>query len=588
MREPETEVLVESEYRTDDVTYKDAIKKVLGVTTPYAFSQLCLMAGDLALVYVLSRVDDDHLAASGLISSVQSLYFGTLSSLIQAVSIEVGSAKGRNTSQGTPLTDVGVRYRLGLILSVLLSIPLMAATPFFGKMLIAFDQNKYLADIAQKFFMSRIWGTPFWLGFIANLQIMLGLDHSKAATVFVISESVLSALAGYAFTLGPLFFPQWDEYGLGYSAAGVSVLHFLVSTLYLRCSRNYSAYGLFSTDMQGGWAAFKELLKTGFSIAAQVSVEQVGFGIASILVGKIGGLYLAAQQAAMLWVWLFLTPAIATAEAMGGIISDHNEAGLKKVTRRLGNSSLGVSIAFSLIGLVLFSVLSDRFTRLLLDPEDSDTPLIISIAKSLFIIQGVGLVLDSPRNVNIGLLRGLGDKTYPSAQAFVATGLGIGLGYLLAFPANLKMDGIYIARDVGVAVSLILLTYRWFKKSAYEETRSDTFQSEASPHITSPYVPPGSANSVRIGVFNERAPINRTPGDGRTQSQGPGSRSSRTETRSSKSSKSKSSRSRDPERRSERSVSLSAPGSAMSASRYLAVPDDDHDQASQSTPVSTI
>jgi len=246
-------------------------------------------------------------------------------------------------------------------------------------------------------------------------------------------------------------------------------LHFVATTAYLKGSKSLQPYRLFAADFAGGWVKFKEIAEQGAFIGLQVGIEVIGLSGASLLVGRMGSTQsLAAQQAVLSYVWIFITPAMATAEAMGGYIAEVAEKSSSKSVRRLGNVSIALCTGVSLDGLLIFCTAAKPMASFLLDATaDSDIPETLSLAEVLFITQGVGLVFDSIKNMVIGLLRSLQDNRTPGLVALLSTGLGLPLGYALGSPVGWKANGVYIARDSAITISSGILLHRWFHQSRH-------------------------------------------------------------------------------------------------------------------------
>ncbi len=317
--------------------------------------------------------------------------------------------------------------------------------------------------------ISKAYGIPFIAGLAVNQQVLLGISESLAATVSVISNALVSTTLGYALTLGKFGAPRLGASGLGYAFAGSALLHFVATTAYLRGSKSLLPYRLFTVDFTGGWIKFKEIAKQGAFIGLQVGIEVIGLSGVSILVGRMGSTQsLAAQQAVLPYVWIFITPAMATAEAMGGYIAEVAEKSSSKNVRRLGNVSIALCTGVSLAGLFIFCTAAKPMASFLLGATaGSDTSETLSLAEALFITQGVGLVFDSIKNMVIGLLRSLQNNRTPGLVALLSTGLGLPLGYALGSPVGWKANGVYIARDAVIAISSGILLHRWSHKSRH-------------------------------------------------------------------------------------------------------------------------
>jgi len=181
---------------------------VLELAVPYSLAQLLRLIGDSATVYIMAVAGEDELAGTGLIDSVQYVFFNTALISLVSVAISVGKEKGKGNH-----TQVGLVFRQGLILGGLISLPFLGVSPFAEPLLVATGQPQRVARIAQDYCVSKSYGIPFIAGLTVNQQILLGISEplaTLAATVSVVSNALVSTALGYAFTLG-----KWGAPRLG-------------------------------------------------------------------------------------------------------------------------------------------------------------------------------------------------------------------------------------------------------------------------------------------------------------------------------------------------------------------------------------
>jgi Na+-driven multidrug efflux pump len=98
--------------------------------------------------------------------------------------------------------------------------------------------------------------------------------------------------------------------------------------------------------------------------------------------------------------------------------------------------------------------------------DDPQNAQILELVGPLFIVQGTGLVADAIRNNCEGALCGFSDTKAPMLTAGLSMAIFLGAGYILGFPAKLDINGIFIARIVGIATAASLLMERWLYRSA--------------------------------------------------------------------------------------------------------------------------
>lgn len=442
------------------VSYKNAFRKVvIELTLPYAFALFLAIGGDFLVSAILSQVDKDRLAASALVGAVSSLLLVPLSSMLTSVCMLTGDEK----SKPDPV-NVGKLYRQGLFFSLILSIPLVALTGFAVEpALVGLNQPRDLSHIAQNFFHGRALGFPFTMLSEVNQQLALGVLKPRLPAAIVISNTALTAGLGYVLTLGKFGITPLNELGLGYAMSIAAFINFIASTIYLKFSKDFRAYNLFSFQCKD-YRGFCELIKYGAPVGAQTFVEIASLAIPSLFIGWLSRSSLVAQQTVIPYYGLLLSPYLATSRVIVGLIGETNRQNQPYNVARYTNAAIVFGWLVALTGLMLFSSAPKPLASFFInvnDPANSET---MSLAKSLFIVHGCELIVDSTRNILTGALRGLKDPYSPSLVTLLTTSLCIGLGYALGFPANLGVVGIYIGRDLGLFAGAVILGILWMRR----------------------------------------------------------------------------------------------------------------------------
>ena len=91
--------------------------------------------------------------------------------------------------------------------------------------------------------------------------------------------------------------------------------------------------------------------------------------------------------------------------------------------------------------------------------------IVIPTARMLLVFAAIFQVSDATQAIGVGLCRGVKDVVRPTIYVAIAYwGIGIPVGYLLAFPMHFGVTGIWIGFVTGLTFSAILLNYRFFNR----------------------------------------------------------------------------------------------------------------------------
>jgi MATE family multidrug resistance protein len=140
------------------------------------------------------------------------------------------------------------------------------------------------------------------------------------------------------------------------------------------------------------------------------------------------------------------------------------EAGRKNPAgaRLAGFVAIGLALAFMVLMTVLVVSLRHVLPVLFLDENMKDAAEIVSIASWLLLLGATFFVADGVQTAMAGSLRGLNDTKIPMLFAALSFWvIGFGALYLLAFPLELGVTGVWIGFTIGLIAYCIMLVTRF-------------------------------------------------------------------------------------------------------------------------------
>ncbi|OWY96155.1 hypothetical protein PHMEG_00033655, partial [Phytophthora megakarya] len=137
--------------------------------------------------------------------------------------------------------------------------------------------------------------------------------------------------------------------------------------------------------------------------------------------------------------------------------------------------SLAITLGISVVFAVLLFSLSDYIPRLFLDNDES-----IDLASRIMAMWSPLEVADGMNAVMQGIFRGAG-KQKPAAIANVVGyyGGGIPLGAILAFAANMGVEGLWWGIGFGIAATWLSLTFLMLRYWKWDQLASEARQRTA-------------------------------------------------------------------------------------------------------------
>jgi MATE family multidrug resistance protein len=271
-----------------------------------------------------------------------------------------------------------------------------------------------------------------------------------------LSMNVVNIVLNWALIYGHWGLPQMGMMGSAYATLiarfGMAIVMLLY--LYFTPLKVYIAHLgklVFSANI------FWEILKTGFPIGAQFSLEVGAFIAGSIMVGTISHQALAAHQVAIsLAAFTYL---MASGIGTGATIVISNLMGKKEVAdiKTAGRASFLLVLAFMSVCACFFLLFRHQ-----LPGYFNTEPEVMAIATSLLAIAAFFQLSDGLQVTVIGALRGMGDVVAPTWIAlFSYWGLTLPISYYCAFHLNLGPVGVWIGYLSGLTIAAILLFLRF-------------------------------------------------------------------------------------------------------------------------------
>ena len=288
-----------------------------------------------------------------------------------------------------------------------------------------------------------------------------GLSETKPAMIATLIGNVFNVLFNYMLIYGKLGAPALGVEGaaLGTFLARIVMIAIMIAILmrwkdlwpYIK-NANYMVYRS---------SVAKKLLSLGIPTSMQMFFEVTAFAAAALIMGTLGKTPQAAHQIAInLAAMTFLTCTglgMAATIRVGNQLGQNNTSGLYKA----GMSAIIQVVLFMLVAAFLFVGLRDVLPHLYIDDD-----AVIQIASVLLIMAAIFQVSDGVQVVALGVLRGMQDVKVPMLITFLAYWLcGIPISYISARHLNFGPIGVWMGLVIGLTVSAVLLTRRFYIRS---------------------------------------------------------------------------------------------------------------------------
>ena len=417
---------------SNDIRYY--IKELLKIAAPIIMGNLGFILIGIGDVFVAGRHSTDTFAAISIANAILNciLTFGI--GLVASISPLLSNYRGEKKAIKRYFYP---SIRFAMILALITCILILVAIPVIPKM--GFEQ-KLVPGIQQYMFITAFstFGAYLHACLKEFLQAFEIVMFPNAVTIFCVFLNIaLNVLL--VFGWGPI--PSLGVIGL--AIASFTVRYFMGIALLIYCYMNMR----FSNYHERGY--YKHLLQIGMPISLAVLVEFVAFNSIAILMGRVSGVYAAAQNlVCSLTTVSFMVP-FAISNAIAVKVGFANGSGNVLDLKKYSFVGTVLSVGFMACSAIIFSTFPKQMVGIF-TVDDNLFRISIPIMYILSIFQ----VFDGLQVALAGICKGIKQTNIVLLANFLAYWcVSIPVGYTLAFKFNFNLKGFWL----GLVFAAIIL-----------------------------------------------------------------------------------------------------------------------------------
>lgn len=424
--------------------FKYYAKELLNIALPIIMGNLGFILIGAGDVLIAGHHSTDTLAAISIATAITNCIQTFGIGLIASVSPLLSNYRGEKKSAKKYFFPT-IRFSmvLGVIVmfAVLASIPLIDYLHFEAKLVPMIKQYMFVTAFAT-------FGGYLHAALKEFLQAFEIVLFPNLVTVFSVFLNIALNVT-LVFGLGP--FPSLGVLGL--AVASFIVRYFMGFALLIYCFRvmNFNDYKDFEY--------YKSLIRIGIPISCAIMVEFIAFNSIAIIMGRVSGVFAAAQNlVCTLTTVSFMVP-LAISNAIAVKVGFAN--GAKNITDLKRYSFVGVviSVGFMMLSALVFS----SFPNFLVGLFTKDSNL-IKISVPILYVLSVFQVFDGLQVALAGIFKGMKRTGVVLVSNFVAYWLlSIPLGYTLAFHFNLNLRGFWYGLASAAVLLCIMMVFMLLK-----------------------------------------------------------------------------------------------------------------------------
>ena len=414
--------------------FKHYAKELLNIALPIIMGNLGFILIGAGDVLIAGRHSTDTLAAisiaTAITNCIQTFGIGLLVSVSPLLSNYRGEKKSAKKYFYPTLRFAFVMAFI-VMLAILAFIPLIDLLKFEAHLVPMIKQYMFITAFAT-------FGGYLHAALKEFLQAFEIVLFPNIITVFSVFLNILLNII-LVFGFGPI--PSLGVLGL--AIASFVVRYFMGIVLLIYCFMRMSF-----TDYKD-WNYYKGLIKLGIPISFAILVEFVAFNSISIIMGRVAGVYAAAQNLVCTLTTISFMIPLAISNAIAVKVGFANGAGNINDLKKYSYVGIIISLGVMLCSGTIFAL----FPNLIVNLFSNDIQL-INISVPIIYILAIFQIFDGLQISLSGVFKGMKKTTVVLFSNFVAYWLiSLPLGCILAFKFNLNIKGFWYGL---VAASIIL------------------------------------------------------------------------------------------------------------------------------------
>jgi multidrug resistance protein, MATE family len=430
------------------------VRPTLMLALPIAIGQVSQMLMGITDSAMIGRTGTVPLAASSFGGGVFGIFFIMGIGLLTPVSVFVSRSRG----EARP-AEAGEYLRHGVFLALVAGVLEVGAILGVSRFMGNFGQPPEVVAAVNPFFMLIGVSLVPVLVYLALRQFAEAMGRPWVSMVVMLAGVGLNAFLNWIFIYGHLGCPALGLTGSGISTLISRSLGAVVIYLWLRFDPSMREAWPRHWMAPVSWERLRRMLALGIPTSGSLLFESGAFAAATIMMGWLGALPLAAHQIAISCVALTFMVALGLSMAVGVRVSTAIGAGERERLVPIWLSGLGLGVIFSSSLTLVFLFLGGPISHLFIHDA-----AVIRVATLLLVIAAVFQIFDGAQVVNSAALRGLTDVKVPALITFVAYWvIALPLGYTLGIRSSLGPSGIWIGLAAGLAAAAVMLGLRYHR-----------------------------------------------------------------------------------------------------------------------------
>ena len=419
--------------------FKIYTKDLLQIAFPIILGNLGFIMIGVGDVIIAGKHSTDTLAAISLATAIINCITIMGIGILGSISPVLSNYRGANKE---PEKYFYPSLKFTFVLSILISLIIAGFIPFIDKFGFESHLNPLIKDYFFVTAFSVFGGYLHYMSkeFLQSFEIVL---FPNILTIFCI---FLNLGLNIIFTFGFGIIPEMGAKGL--AIASLLVRYFMGITLFLYCFKKIKIK--YHKDKN----YYKDMLKVGIPSSLAIMIEFVAFNSITVIMGRVSGVYAAAQNIICTITSIAFMVPLAIGNAAGVKVGFANGAKKFKSLKQYADIALVLSASFMAFSAVIVATAPGVVTSLFTNDKE-----LINVCVPIIYMLCFFQVFDGLQAAFAGIFRGLKRTEIIMLGNFISFWLiALPLGCILALHFKLNLLGFWCALIVA-AIILCLIMY---------------------------------------------------------------------------------------------------------------------------------
>jgi len=430
-------------------------KALFKLGLPIVIGQLGMIVLGFADTLMIGHHSTEDLAAASFVNNMFNLAIIFATGFSYGLTPVVGNLFGRGEQKA-----VGRTLKNALLVNGLIGIMLTLIMGILYLNIHQLGQPEELLPLMRPYYIVLLISLIFVMLFNAFKQFADGITDTQTPMWLLIIGNVLNIVGNWVLIYGHFGFPEMGLSGAGIATLTSRILMLLAFIVTFHTAKHYQPYKEGFKEGKLNKADFIRLNKLGWPVGLQMGMETASFSLATIMVGWLGAIALAAHQVMLTIGQLGFMMYYGMAAAVAVRVSNfHGQKDFESV-RHASSAGFHIILLMAILVSIPLFLLRNEIGGWFTD-NDEVTLMVASLIIPFIIYQfGDGMQCNYSN-----ALRGISDVKPVMYFAFIAYFvISLPAGYLFGFILDWGLTGIWLSFPFGLTNAGVMFYLRFRKQ----------------------------------------------------------------------------------------------------------------------------